>query len=369
LFITGVLGWIFLALIFATFLYFNYSRLSLSVRAGYLFLRIQLVRHGRWVGVVAILPLVLGIISKGTILWPYSDQLTAVGFMFVGVYLFIWLSVVAHVDEEFGDIENRVGMWRWLKTILAVLCLGFAFSLALKQLSITGSNELILIFFSALGVSMYFVGYFRTSIRWLGVICGWVLAMSLVGIEFKILHLSGANEMMVIGIAALIIWTPIIVWKRKVFHSLFIRFVVAIQVVTLILVLQLSQRLEFMIGHRQLDITGIERVLSANKPEQLVDGDIQEGMRICNWYIETYGARPGYVILYRDLVRIYDYTCEDILRETPENGMQLSRVLKMARQMKKINGLFPKDYVSRSDHADEYERQALSLMAGHVDSN
>lgn len=359
LFITGVLGWIFIALVFATFLYFNFARISVSARAAYLFLRIRLVRNGKLVAAAVSIPFFLVTVVKATFLWPYTDVVTALAFAIGGLYVFTWLAVVAHVDEEFGDIEHRVGTWQRVKTILAIICLGFCLSLAMKQLSLSGADEMIIIFVTALALVMYFVGYFLTRIRWLGIVCGCVLAMSVVGVLFKILHLDGANEMLTIGAIALLIWIPIIIWKRKVFHSLFIRFVITTGLVILLMVSGIVQKGEYMICHGTLDVSQVERVMKANWYEKLVDGDIAESMRMSDWYIETYNARPGYVILYRELTRVYDYSCEDILRNSPNDTLQLQRVIAIAQQIRKITNLFPGFDDRRT--ANGYRHEALAL--------
>ena len=110
-----------------------------------------------------------------------------------------------------------------LKGILAVLVFIYALGNAFKELHLVGGDEMLLIALTAIALLMYFVGYFLSRIRWLGVVSGVALAIGTMGILLKTLHLNGADAMLRTGIILLAILIPALIWKRKSFHGLFLR--------------------------------------------------------------------------------------------------------------------------------------------------
>lgn len=230
LFITGVLGWTFLALVLATYFYFNRTGINNKFKALFLNFRIQFIKMGYWLFGLAFLPQVLAYILRIGFHVRETDPLIALSYLLIGLYVFAWLILAAHVDEQFGEIESlqnnqsRQSRWKFIKNTMAVLVLLFGIAMAFKNLHLDGANVMILISLTSLSLLMYFVGYYLTKVRWLGILCGVIMGMASVGITFKVLHLAGGNEMMFLAFYSFLVFIPYVFWKRKNFHMLLVRF-------------------------------------------------------------------------------------------------------------------------------------------------
>ncbi|MEI9919385.1 MAG: hypothetical protein WDO14_11355 [Bacteroidota bacterium] len=327
LFITSVLGWVFIALVGATYVYFNYSRLNLSMRAAYLATRIQFIRKSILFLVISNIPVVVSLILSGTKYWALASSLMALGYVTISLYIFTWLTLAAHVDEEFGDIESntnvvRAGRWEFVKYTLAILILLYGIGMAFKELHLRGANETITITLTSLSILMYFVGYYLSKIRWLGVMCGVLLAITANGVLFKTLHLDGANTMLLIAIVGLIILIPVLIFKRSYFHRLFLRFTITIAILTISIASGLYYRIELVASHHTTDIAPIIDVQSSNFADkfEIEPSLIPEGLRKCDWYIETYGS-IAYTGVFRDVTRNYYYYAQNQVELQKSNGV------------------------------------------------
>ncbi|HEX8059648.1 MAG TPA: hypothetical protein VF473_01880, partial [Cyclobacteriaceae bacterium] len=278
LFITGVLGWAFMAVVAATYVYFNFGRITNSMKALYLELRIRFVRRAGLVLIVAALPLFLSIFFSGALYWKSAQLLLSIGYVLLAFYAFLWLLLAAHVDEDFGDIEDvdkremsRASRWQFVKSIFSFALLIFGFGLALKEHRLKGADEVILITLVIMSLLAYFFGYYLSKVRWLGVVCGVLLAMCCSGILFKILHLDGANVMLYVGATGLVIQIPLILIKRKVVHRLFLRLLATMAIIVFMIASDMLFMLEIIASHRTLNINPIIEVLKANREDRLIE--------------------------------------------------------------------------------------------------
>jgi len=346
LFITSVLGWTFIAVVGATYTYFNYSRINLSIRAAFLSIRITFIQWAAWFLAIAFLPFVLWAIM--TAISPgIANVLLALGFLTTGLYIFIWLILAAHADQNFGDIEDsktaqRTGRWLLVKNSLAFTMLMWGVANAFKQLHLAGADEMILISLTFLAILMYFVGYYLSKIRWLGVICGWMMAVVAMGILFKTFHLGGADEMLLIGMGFIIIIAPILIWKRKLFHALFLRFALITIVLTIVLATGLLYKIQLSASHRTFSVSAIEDLVYENNAAHfdLYPERIQPALEKCDWYMKTYGMRAGYSPVYGPLLRNYKLYVNIKLGENLSDSLKLENTLAVARQASKIRSLF-----------------------------
>jgi hypothetical protein len=314
LFITSVLGWTFVAVVGATSVYFNYGKISMSVKATFFSLRIQFVRRAGWFLAIVFLPFIFSMVLNGTPYWKAADVLLAVGYLALASYIFAWLLLAAHVDEKFGDIEStdkktlaRTGRWELIKGVAAFLILVFGLGSAFKELHLRGADEMVVITASALAVLSYFIGYYLSKVRWLGVIEGTLLAISMTGILFTQLHLEGAKEMLYVAGLGLVIQAPIVFFTRKIFHRLFLRFVVAMAIIVGLTVSGMFYKLQVITSHRTMNVDELTDVLSSNNAVSVFNDPSQmtEAIQKSDWYIETYGRAPGYSVIYRGLMRNY----------------------------------------------------------------
>jgi hypothetical protein len=346
LFITGVLGWTFIAVVGATYVYFNYSRLNLGIRAALLSTRITFIRRAALFLLLAVSPIVLSVLVS-TFSSDGGIVLLAVGYLTTGLYIFTWLLLAAHADQTFGEIEDskgvrRTGRWLLVKNALAFTLLVWAAGNAFKQMHLTGADEMILLSLTVLAFLMYFVGYYLTKVRLLGFFAGFVLATVAIGVLFKTLHLAGGEEMLTIGIVTMIILTPVLIWKRKLFHALFLRFAAITIVLTAFYASGLFFKIQLAASHRTMSAAPIEEVIGSNNAYDfwMEPETIAPAIEKSEWYIETYGTSPGYLPVYLGLLRNYENYFElqplDSLRDTTK----LTNALTVVRQANKIRSMF-----------------------------
>ncbi len=347
LFITGVLGWTFLAVAAGTYVYFNYSKLNVSIRAALLDVRITFNRRTGWFFAFSIAPFILW-----ALIAPLSpsagNTLLALGYVTLSVYIFAWLIFASHADPDFGDIEDkkavkRTGRWLLVKSALAFSILMWGVANAFKQLHLSGADQMIFISLTSTAILMYFVGYYLSKIRWLGVICGWTLAVVAMGVLFRTFHLGGAYEMMLVAAMFLFVITPFVIWKRKSFHGLFLRLITISVILTALLASGLLLKIQLAILHRTSDVEAIEEVMYYNNSVSLDSQPeaLHEAFQKCDWYINKYGIHAGYSPVYAALVRNYTFYLASNFEDKPGlDSATLTRALDVARQATKIRKLF-----------------------------
>lgn len=354
LFITSVLGWTFFVLVLATYFYFNRASINQQFKALFLSFRIQFVKQGYWLFGLAFLPQVLGYVLRIFFHVQGTTVLIALSYFLIGLYIFAWLILAAHVDEQFGEIEptqqdlSRQSRWRIVKNTMAVLILIYATGMAFKQLQLMGADEMMIISLCALAMLMYFVGYYLTKVRWLGIICGGIIAMGSIGILFKTLHLTGADAMLLEAFIAFAVFIPIIIWKRKNFHQLLVRFCVigfAISIWYSPVFSRMPMRLQAAYAHETLDTSEILSVMEANYSESFFsENELEAAISKSDWYIDKYGTGFGFTDVYRGMTNRYWEFGSDVLRPNGETGkidsVLLPLALKAARQETKILKLF-----------------------------
>lgn len=356
LFITSVLGWTFLVLAVATYFYFNRSRISIQIKALTLNLRIEFVKRGYWLLAIAFFPQVVGFVFRVFFHVRNTEWLLALSYFLVGLYLFAWLILAAHVDDRFGEIEisnkerARLGRWNFAKSTLAVLVLFLAMGFAFKQLRFAGANEMLILSLGSISILMFFVGYYLTKIKWIGIICGWIMAIASIGVLFTIHHWEGADEMLSIGITGSIVLIPIVVWKRKTFHFLMIRFCFA----TILIILYYSpvfwrQNLlvKLAYDHESIHIKDVLEVVDANRSERFLgEGSkaVERGIEKSYDYINKYRTEFGFTLAYRLMTLEYQLFAEEVIRKNSNpkklDSLQLTFALKAVRQEYKIAKLF-----------------------------
>lgn len=355
LFITGVLSWTFLALVLATYLYFNRTAINNRFKAFFLSFRIQFIKQGYWLFGIALLPQVLAYVLRIFFHVRGTDSLMALSYFLMGLYFFFWLILAAHVDEQFGEIEStqknlsRQIRWRFVRNTVAVLILIYGIALAFKELKFIGADEILFISLTGLTISMYFVGYYLTKVPWLGVICGGIISVACFGILFKTLHFTGADQMLWMALAAFFILPPIIIWKRNVFHKLFLRFCLAGFLISAWYspVLHRVPSLQAAYVHETTSTGEILKVLEVNRLELFFEKGneaLDSGIAKSDWYINHYGTRQGFTFIYMELVEEYWSFARSAI--TPDEATHkidttlLPLALKAARQENKILKLF-----------------------------
>ena len=356
LFITSVLGWTFLLLAVATYFYFNRSRISIQIKAFTLNLRIEFIKRGYWLLAIAFFPQVVGFILRVFFQVRNVGWLFALSYFLIGVYLFAWLVLAAHVDERFGEIEtninerSRLSRWKFVKNALAVWILILALGVTFKQLHFTGASEMLVLSLGSIAILMYFVGYYLTKIKWIGIICGTIMSVASIGAMFKFQYWEGAYELRLIGITCSIALIPFVIWKRKMFHFLMIRFCVA----TVIIGVYYSPFFQnatvvvrYAYDHGSFRIQKILEIEQANQAELfLTNGSeaVDLGIEKSDAYIKQHGTDFGFTMLYRGMILEYEKFVLTALARNERNPKRdstlLPLALKIVRQQHKIAKLF-----------------------------
>jgi hypothetical protein len=340
LFITSVLGWTFLILVIATLIYFNWGHIQLIWRATMLKNRMLFMSMSIWFFVLSITPFVIGFILEN-IFYVKNGYFNAFGWLLLGVYLFIWFLVGAHVDNEFGDIADqtsltRLNRWRIVKGIMAVLVLLLCLAMVLKQLHKDGANMLLTISISAFSFNLFFVGYYLSKKWWMGIFGGWFLATAFIGWQFSILHLPGASDMVLIGLATTTILIPLFYWQRKRFHILFIRLLLVGWILSALLYLNVYAIIEVMVSHRTMDAAIIANVKLSRESE------VDKPLHAMDQYIVKYGTSLGYTPVYKHAMGSYlDYALESSIKaHQAKDSILMQRALRVAQQAERIELLF-----------------------------
>lgn len=349
LFITGALGWIFFTLVVATYLYFNLTVISNKLRSAFLSFRIKFIKQGHWIFVLAFLLIVLAYVSKVFFHARGTDLLFPLSSLLIGFYVFAWLTLAAHVDERFGEIEmdlSRQQRWNFIRNSVAIVFLFVMIGITFKQLYLDGANSLLMISLQALAILMYFVGFYLTKVRWLGIIYGGVLAIANVGLLFMRLHLNGAREMILIALLALLILIPFALWKRQIFHRLLIRFCLVSFVVCFWyspVFYKVPLSLEISYAHESLDTGETIHVVQDNRFQDFLEAGelaLDRGIKQSDSYLLHYGARNGFNFIHQYLIRNYDEYVSIVLYSPKKDTTLFPLCLKAVREEYKILSLF-----------------------------
>lgn len=349
LFITVSLGWVFITLVLATYLYFNLTTIGNKFKATFFSFRIQFIKQGYWFVVIAIFLMTLAYVLRIFFHIRETDFLFPVSSLLIGFYVFTWLILAAHIDDRFGEIEmdlSRQKRWSFIKNTVAILFLFVMIGISFKQLYLVGANAFLLISLLMLAILMYFVGYYLSKIRWLGILYGGILAIASVGLLFKRLYVEGANAMIFVALIALLILIPFAFWKRHLFHRLLIRFCVVSLIVCIWyshLFYIISLNLEISYAHETLD-TGqaIDVVLDNNYPDFVETGEpaLDKGIKQCDRYIQEYGTRNGFTFIHNHLINNYNEFAIIVLLTPEADTTSLNLALKAVREEFKVISLF-----------------------------
>jgi hypothetical protein len=153
-----------------------------------------------------------------------------------------------------------------------------------------------------------------------------------------------------VSFAALIVLTPIVIWKRQLFHQLLIRFVIAAFVLAVYynpFYYKIPMSLSLAYEHATTNVYEIFDVLDNNTSELfLKEGNpaIERGLKKSNWYMKQYGKKLGLSGVYNNLIGEYNGYAFSVLNSSVSpakiDSVQLLLALKVMRQQNKILRLF-----------------------------
>lgn len=356
LFITGTLGWMFIALVVATFVYFNRARLNDISKSLVLNFRLRFIQWGTYLLLLSIFPYFLAYILKigfhmrVELLFPVSAFLTS-------SYISLWLVIASHVDERFGEIEmdkQILKRWNVIRNLVAINILLFGVAWLMKLLQLMGANEALMVSLLSLSALMYFVGYMLAKVKWVGVVAGGALAIGGVGALFKFLHLNGANEMALIATVSLTVLCVLMLIFRNLFHKLFVRFCFGTLVVGLWFgpfTFSVRHWLTLAYENETLnyaEIRHVHEVTSANEVvydlaliQPLDTVAIALAISQAEGYMQEYGTRFGFNAIYDGMVRMrYGFGSDVLQSDLKSDRVRLEWALKLAQQNMRIWRMF-----------------------------
>ena len=354
LFITSILGWTFLMLGFATWLYFNFQSLSTYSNVFLLRFQIWFAQNIKLVLWIAVLPAVTGFSLRVGADLPYGNVLLASTFLLLGLFIFVWLVFLPHFDSKFGDIESqqteawRSDRWKILKNIYGLSILLSSIGIVLKILEVPGRDYIVMFGLGSNCLLAFPLGYYLSRPKWLGILSALILGTAAAGLLFQLLHLPGATISVVMSTIASLIFFAVFILRRKSFHYLLLR--------TMIVFL-LAALLYFPVNHvKTFNVLSamfehgtkhIERVWTLR--DQIKSGgssreDVLKSIQACNQYINENGARHGYTEIYLvstehylDIIDLFSTT----KKYTSADTATLMTIWLAAHQNNKINLLFP----------------------------
>lgn len=367
--ITGILAWAFAVLGFATWLYFNRNWISQRAKATFFAVRVQFVSRGSWLLIAAVGCFILEtvLVIQTNIESDRLLPLQILGYFLLGTYSYVWIVFSPHYDPVFGEIEppreNVLQESRWgvARNAFGFATLIATFGISFKAMHFHGANELLLLSMAPLAFVVYVLGYYLSKKRWLGVLMGFPVSCSFMAILFKVLHLTGGNEMFSVSLVLMPLVLVIIGLKRKLFHKLLIQ--ICFLMVFIIVFFRFGtarlsvayERKTFSNEEYQIWRTETDDAIAENEdliqepkdyPAQFVV--LKEGVHRCNNYIEKYGNRLGLTRFYVLKTRTYSEFARIVLDSVPKrkdpqdslSKMMLEEALLAARQMVKIESLF-----------------------------
>jgi frataxin-like iron-binding protein CyaY len=318
LFIGGGLGLLFVAIGAATLVYFNFRWLltiftSLRLTAG-----IYFARHS-WLVLAIILGFsFMGFVARVWFNFEDTGFLFAVTFFSLGLYTFIWFTVVPHPDQNFDERlekqgEEKTRRWRLINSFYGVGASLIFIGIATKILGWNDANKLVYIGFLGVSFLNYLMFPYLSNPKWLGYILATVISCSLIGIFFRTMNFPGATEMNMIGTLSLPYFILVFILKRKTLHQMLVRMFLVFSIPTIlfaemffawvIIHPSLWTKSQMIYEHKTFKIDSIidtydkvrmMRGIEDHKKTKVFD----EGIESLDRYVKTYGKTLGRTQVY-----------------------------------------------------------------------
>lgn len=375
LFVSGFLGWSFISIGAATLIYFNLKIIHSHAHAFVLSFRIYFARNDWSIFTFAIFPALLGFFLRTGIKLSNTDFLVALSFILIGTYFFVWLVLMPHPDNRFGDIENlqdeiwRSNRWKIIKIVYGILVLisfaGFSF----KMNNMTSANETLIVGISGMSLMNYFIGFYLTRPKWLGALTAIMLGTISIGLLFRLQHWNGAEELLMSGLVMLPIFFILYMYKRKSFHYILFRIftlslILTLFISSLIMKPSILRRIQFMYNHRTLAVKNIIDLNNKIQPDMSRKIDLtafELSLKSCDYYIQTYGTQNGWTEIYSQASGYYYELADYILYSHFSKRIKLDTVTlqvaqRAAHQANKINSLF-------NNYNDDVVLESQALVA------
>ncbi len=365
LFITGVLGFVFIAIALATIAYFNLRKIvaffaSLRLRSGvYFALHRQIV-----------LFIMLGVLLVAFVAHVFfdakntSDYVTLVVFLF-GPYLFIWLAVMPHPDKNFDlelekNGETNVKRYNLIRIFYGVGIFLFFSGVTFKSMRWPGGSELLIIGAFSIFFLNFFLMPYLTKPKWLSIPISFFISFLFFSILFRVQLIIGATDLILLATFSLPLFFVIYFFRRKSFHTLLVKLFVILIIPTIlysefIFHPFLLAQVQMVYEHKTFKLKPIietydkVRIIMAiedHKSTKVFD----KGMESLDRYIKKYGNTLGRTQVYNVSLYTFDnFIGERVLsermrdklynREIKVDSSLAKMVFKAADQMIKIDSV------------------------------
>jgi len=237
LFISGALAWAFLLVVAITWIYFNYGSIKLWVSGLGIRARLLFAKYGYALLPVTLLPAGLGFLLRVGFGMDHTGGLISLTLVLLAVYLG-GSAFLTFYDPRFGEIKAK--NWPTMQFFFGLTVLVIGLGLTMRSIHLEGANEILLVGIAAMMLLNVVLSVDLTTPKWLSFIWAFMLIMATGSFLFWTLHWAGWPEM--VGLST---WMIPLCWlvyfiRRKLFHKLFIKILIVNTVVVLLIARQVA---------------------------------------------------------------------------------------------------------------------------------
>lgn len=199
LFISSFLSWLFALLGITSLLYFNRKYLMIVIQKLVYGIRWSFIRTGNLFLVTAVLTFLSGFFLRTLAGWSNTDVLLMTGFLLLGTYFFTWIVLIPHYDKSFEkykdqELEKTTG-WMTIRIFWGIGVFVMVQGFSMRFLDIVGSAAMIGLGCSSMAVIFILIGPRLSQPKWVGAVAGIAISILTMGNMFKLLHLPGGSAM------------------------------------------------------------------------------------------------------------------------------------------------------------------------------
>lgn len=219
LFISSFISWLITIIAITSYGFFNRKELKDRISHLLYVLRIIFIRKGYYFLFAAVVIYSSGFLLRVQAQWQNTDPFILAGCILLGIYLFTWIVFIPHYDKKFLFQKDEVlnsNWWLAIRGVWGLTLLTGMVAYAFKLLHQPLANELMMMSMTLFIIITNIIGIYLVRPRWLGIITSVSLSWVILGIMFKFLRIRGANEALLIGLTLIILLLLIInLWKIK----------------------------------------------------------------------------------------------------------------------------------------------------------
>ena len=346
--------------------------------------------RGRLLVWMAVVSLVLAFFLRIQLQWDSTDFLLILGIVLLGLASYVWILFNPGLDQTYGEVESKKtdnpqkSRWKIVRNFYGSSILVLALGISFKILHLTGANELLMLSFIALAILSYFLAYYLSKNGWLIFVIGSAFAMTMMGILFRILFLSGGKEILIGALILLVILFFFIIFKRKSFHRLLVKLYFVVLFLNIFFQPtgygrpSLYGKLSLAYTHKTFIVDEIVLMLQETNVF-LLDKDsksrvvaFNKSVQRSNWYTARYGNKLGRTRTHSVMAYAYANVAQSILDSVTRKNeispdQEKQKLLEVgwiaAHQANKISALFNFEFGSPEEIKANIRLEADILVA------